>query len=92
MEMALSAKDSEWSERLTRELSSLQNQLQAHEHTTSILVAEKAELSTALDQNQHLLQQKAGDFSYHLKLIFLVFVLYSENEQSLINETLNCIF
>lgn len=46
---------------LTREVGSLQEQLQLHAQTVGILVGEKTELQSALNKSQQLAKQKAGE-------------------------------
>ncbi|KAK2582590.1 hypothetical protein KPH14_004878 [Odynerus spinipes] len=52
LQAALAAKDAEMDFKLMQETKQLKEQLQIHMQTTSILISEKAELTTALNQNE----------------------------------------
>lgn len=60
LESILATKDSEFEAKLTCEINPLKEQLQFHTQTTSILIAEKAELTTALEQSQKTVKQYSG--------------------------------
>ncbi|XP_020294016.1 golgin subfamily A member 2-like [Pseudomyrmex gracilis] len=57
LESILATKDSEFEAKLIREVNPLKEQLQFHTQTTSILIAEKADLTTALEQSQKIVKQ-----------------------------------
>ncbi|XP_066595608.1 golgin subfamily A member 2-like isoform X2 [Prorops nasuta] len=61
LEGILSKKNAESEEKLVRELSPLKEQLNIHVQTTGILIAEKAELTSALNQSQADSKQKSED-------------------------------
>lgn len=57
LEGILATKDSEFETRLIREINPLREQIHVHAQTTGILIAEKAELTAALEQNQKIARQ-----------------------------------
>uniref|UniRef100_A0A0C9RFM4 Golga2 protein n=1 Tax=Fopius arisanus TaxID=64838 RepID=A0A0C9RFM4_9HYME len=61
LEALLSTKEAEYESKLLRELNPLKEQLKVHAQTTGILVAEKAELSSAISQYQSISQQKSTE-------------------------------
>lgn len=60
LEEILAIKDSEFETKLIREKNPLKEQIQVHAQTTGILIAEKAELTAALEQNQKIARQYSG--------------------------------
>ncbi|XP_015108705.1 golgin subfamily A member 2 [Diachasma alloeum] len=61
LEALLSTKEAEHESKFLRELNPLKEQLKVHAQTTGILVAEKAELSSAIAQYQTISQQKSSE-------------------------------
>nr|XP_034177777.1 golgin subfamily A member 2-like isoform X2 [Osmia lignaria] len=59
LETKLETREAEFQTQLARELNPLKEQLQVHTQTTGILIAEKAELSAALNQAQQTARQNA---------------------------------
>jgi len=64
LESILAMKDSEFEAKLIREINPLKEQIQVHAQTTGILIAEKAELTAALEQNRKLARQYSGQYTY----------------------------
>ena len=61
LETKLETREAEFQTQLARELNPLKEQLQVHTQTTGILIAEKAELSAALNQAQQTARQNAEE-------------------------------
>ncbi|XP_043275509.1 golgin subfamily A member 2 isoform X2 [Venturia canescens] len=61
LEAMLSSKDRDFETKLESELNQLNSQLQVHAQTTEILVAEKAELTSAIEQYRSVAQKKIGE-------------------------------
>ncbi|XP_012145130.2 golgin subfamily A member 2 [Megachile rotundata] len=59
LEAKLETRETEFQTHLARELNPLKEQLQVHTQTTGILIAEKAELSAALNQAQQTARQNS---------------------------------
>ncbi|XP_063983451.1 golgin subfamily A member 2 [Diachasmimorpha longicaudata] len=59
LEALLSTKEAEYESKLLRELNPLKEELKLHAQATGILVAEKAELSSAITQYQSISQQRS---------------------------------
>lgn len=75
LETKLKEKETEFQIQLEQEINPLKDQVQIHTQTTGILIAEKAELTSALCQAQQSAKQNSGLLFYYFNSLNL-FDLY----------------